>query len=139
MEFSIPKDAVAGTYTTKVKVTADDIETPLEFTYTIKVQNVTLPDASTFGQTFDIELWQYPYSVAEYYNVEPFSDKHFELLKSGMEIYKSIGGHAITTTISEDAWAGQTYSKKEVHYPSMIKWTKNSDGSFSYDYTNFDK
>ncbi|WP_294167267.1 glycoside hydrolase domain-containing protein [uncultured Clostridium sp.] len=139
VEFAIPKDAVAGTYTTKIKVTAHGISTPLEFNYTIKVKDVTLPDASTFGNTFDIELWQYPYSSAEYYGVEAFSERHFELLKSNMEIYKSIGGHAITTTISEDAWSGQTYSKNTIHYPSMIKWTKNSNGSFTYDYTNFDK
>ena len=55
-----------------------------------------------------------------------------------MQIYKEIGGHAITTTISEEAWTGQTYSKNEIHYPSMVKWTKESDGSFTYDYTDFD-
>ena len=60
-------------------------------------------------------------------------------MKSSMLKYKEIGGHAITTSIVEDAWNAQTYSKNDVHYPSMIKWTKKADGTFEYDYTHFDK
>lgn len=139
ISINIPKDAKAGIYTTKIIIAADDIKQPLEFTYKINVKDVVLKDATEFKNTFDIELWQHPYNSAEYYGVEPFSKEHFAYLKPIMELYKSIGGHAVTATISEDAWNGQTYSKKDVHYPSMIKWTKNSDGSFTYDYTNFDK
>lgn len=139
VEFHIPKDAAAGTYTGTLTASAEGIETPLTFTYTVKVADVTLPDADAFSDTFDIELWQYPYSSAEYYDVTPFSDEHLALMESSMLKYKEIGGHAITTTILEEAWNGQTYSANEVHYPSMVKWTKNGDGSFSYDYTDFDR
>ena len=137
--FDIPKDAKAGTYTGTLSAAADGITTPLTFTYTVKVQDAVLPDASEFENSFDIELWQYPYSSAEYYGVTPFSEEHLKTLKPIMEKYKEAGGHAITTSIVEEAWNGQTYSKNEVHYPSMVKWTKNADGSFSYDYTDFDK
>ena len=137
--FDIPKDAKAGTYTGTLSAAADGITIPLTFTYTVKVQDAVLPDASEFENSFDIELWQYPYSSAEYYGVTPFSEEHLKILKPIMEKYKEAGGHAITTSIVEEAWNGQTYSKNEVHYPSMVKWTKNADGSFSYDYTDFDK
>ena len=137
--FEIPKDAVSGSYQGTLTVTADDISEPLVFTYTVEVENAVLPDAEEFGSTFDIELWQYPYTSAEYYGVEPFSDEHLKIMESSMLIYKEIGGHAITASIVEEAWSGQTYSKNETHYPSMIKWTKNSDGTFTYDYTDFDK
>ena len=137
--FDIPKDAKAGTYTGTLSAAADGITTPLTFTYTVKVQDAVLPDASEFENSFDIELWQYPYSSAEYYGVTPFSEEHLKILRPIMEKYKEAGGHAITTSIVEEAWNGQTYSKNEVHYPSMVKWTKNADGSFSYDYTDFDK
>ena len=106
------------------------------FDYEVRVQNAELPD--NYSDTFDIELWQYPYTSAEYYNVEPFSEEHLEIMKSSMELYKKIGGHAITASIIEDAWNGQTYSANAVHYPSMIKWIKNGD-TFTYDYTDFDK
>lgn len=139
VEINVPKGTEPGTYTGKLKVTADGIKEPLEFTYTLNVQDAELSDAKEFENGFDIELWQYPYSSAEYYNVEPFSEKHLEIMKSSMLKYKEIGGHAITTSIVEDAWNAQTYSKNDVHYPSMIKWTKKADGTFEYDYTHFDK
>lgn len=139
VSIKVPKDTPAGTYTGTIQANADNLDTPITFTYTLKVQDAVLPDATEFKNSFDIELWQYPYSSAEYYGVTPFSAEHLELMRSSMEIYKEIGGHAITTTCSEEAWNGQTYSENEIHYPSMIKWTKESDGSMSYDYTDFDK
>lgn len=135
----VPEDTQDGVYTGVLTVTADGIAAPMEFTYHLEVFDAVLPDAKEFKDGFDIELWQYPYSSAEYYGVEPFSKEHLAILSSNMELYKSIGGHAVTTTISEDAWNGQTYSKNDVHYPSMIRWIKNEDGSFSYDYSDFDQ
>lgn len=139
VEFAIPKGTAAGTYTGTLTANADGIAAPLTFTYTVEVQDAELPDVSELAKVFDVELWQYPYSSAEYYNVTPFSEEHLAIMRSSMEKYKEVGGHAITTTIVEEAWSGQTYSKNDVHYPSMVKWTKNSDGSFAYDYTDFDK
>lgn len=139
LEFNIPKDAQSGIYKTTIRVTADGIDTPLQFTYQVNVQDAVLADTSEFKDKFDVELWQYPYSSAEYYDVEPFSEEHMKIMESSMNIYKEASGDAITATISEEAWTGQTYSANEVHYPSMVKWTKNEDGSFHYDYSDFDK
>lgn len=138
LSVKIPKTAEAGTYTGTVTVTADGIEAPLTFNYTLEVANAELADATDFKDGFDIELWQNPYRVAEYYGVEPFSEEHFKILTPHMEKYKSIGGHAITTTIVDDAWDGQTYGEKDVKYPSMIKWTKETNGKFTFDYSDFD-
>ncbi|MDU7030633.1 glycoside hydrolase domain-containing protein [uncultured Robinsoniella sp.] len=139
VEFNIPKGQAAGNYTGLLSVTADGVENPLVFQYEIEVQDVQLPDAEEFKDRFDIELWQYPYTSAEYYGVEPFSPEHLKILEPAMGKYKEIGGHAITASIVEEAWDGQTYSANDVHYPSMIKWSRNPDGSFQYDYTDFDK
>lgn len=137
IEFAIPEDAEAGTYTGSITVTAEELSKPLEFVYTIKVQDAVLPDAEEFVDSFDIMQWQYPYTSAEYYDVTPFSEEHLDILRSNMQIYKEIGGNAITATFTEEAWSGQTYSKNEVHYPSMVKWTREN-GTFSYDYTDLD-
>ncbi|MBQ7099015.1 MAG: Ig-like domain-containing protein, partial [Oscillospiraceae bacterium] len=137
VEIAVPRDAEPGTYTGTLTVTADGLEEPMTFTYTLKVQDVVLPDATEFANGFDVELWQYPYSSAEYYGLEPFSEEHLDAMRSSMEIYKSIGGHAITTTIQEEAWSGQTYSQNDIHYPSMIRWEKVG-GVMTYDYTDFD-
>lgn len=104
IEFNIPNNAQAGIYKTKLSVTAKEITEPIEFEYEIEVLDVELDDISKFRNQFDIELWQYPYSSAEHYGYEPFSLEHKEVLKSHMNLYKSIGGHAITATIVEEPW-----------------------------------
>lgn len=145
VDIRVPNDAEPGDYAGTLTAT-DAAGNKIAFSYTLHVQNASLKDASQFKGSFDIELWQYPYSSAEYYDVEPFSEEHLNILESSMRKYKEIGGYAITTTVIEEAWSmkdngsfpGQTYSKNDVHYPSMVKWTKQPDGSFTYDYTDFD-
>lgn len=138
LSVNVPKNVEAGTYKGTVTVKADGVDKELKFEYTLKVADATLADATEFKDGFDMELWQNPYRVAEYYDVKPFSKEHFDILKPHMEKYKSVGGHAITTTIVDDAWAGQTYGEGTVKYPSMIKWIKEKDGTFTFDYTDFD-
>lgn len=89
-------------------------------------------------QNFDLELWQYPYSISDHYKLKPFSDEHIKVLKDHMMTYRDLGGHAIVATIVEDAWNGQTYSKNDIHYPSMVKWILEDD-VITYDYSDFDK
>ena len=103
------------------------------FTIDLKIIDLEIEDTA-----FSFELWQYPYSSAEYFNCEPFSQEHFNHLKPMMTRYKDMGGDVITTTIIEDAWAAQTYSENEVHYPSMVKWIL-TENKMTYDYTDFDK
>lgn len=146
VKVKVPKDTKAGVYSGAIKVSAKGMAEPLEFRYELTVKDAQLPDASEFGKTFDVELWQYPYSSAEYYGVEPFSDEHFKILQSIMDLYEGMGGHAITTTVTEDAWQGQTYAddssaghNEKVHYPSMVKWQMDASGIMTYDFTDFDK
>lgn len=143
LEFKIPVNADAGAYTTTITVSADGIKTPLTFEYTINVQNAVLPDATSFQDRFSIEFWHHPYASAEYYDVEPFSPEHFRILESMQQIYKEVGGNTIYTSVVEEPWMGQTWSSHNTNerptYPSMIRWTKNSKGEFSFDYEHFDK
>ena len=134
LSVSVPKETKAGTYSGIIFAEADGLAKPLRFTCTLTVEDAVLWDGEEFKHHFDIELWQYPYSVAEYYGVEPFSPEHFEILRPHMELYKKLGGHAITATILEDAWDGQTFSKNPVAYPSMARWTLEN-GEMHYDFS----
>ncbi|MGL4738053.1 MAG: glycoside hydrolase domain-containing protein [Cellulosilyticaceae bacterium] len=133
--FDIPRDAEAGDYVGEIKILVDG--EPICFTYEIEVLEAVLPLPEDY--LFGVEYWQHPYNVAEYYGVEPFSPAHLEILKSHMSLYKRLGGKAITVSIVEEAWGGQTYSKHAIHYPSMIKWIKQKDGNWRFDYDHFDK
>ncbi len=137
-EFSIPKDTLSGIYHGKITVSAEKTDKTVNLDYFIEVLDITMPDVENY--LFDVEYWSHPYNVAYYYDVEPFSEEHLKLLKQHMTVYKNLGGHAVTASIVEEAWGGQTYGfDREVHYPSMIKWIKTASGEWKFDYTHFDK
>ncbi len=137
-EVSITKDTKPGIYNGTITVSAENTEKTVTLDYTVEVLNITMPEPENY--LFDTEYWSHPYNVAYYYDVEPFSDEHLEILKQHMLIYKNLGGHAVTASIVEEAWGGQTYGgNRKVHYPSMIKWIKKANGEWVFDYTHFDK
>lgn len=133
--FNIPEDAKPGTYTGTITVNADELEEPYVFDYSFEVLDLVQPsmeDANT-----EIQVWQHPFSVAEYYGVSKedyFTEEHFQYLRSSMEEYKSIGGHDVVANIVEEAWNHQSYYGD----PSMVKWTKNADGTMAFDYAWYD-
>ena len=78
VSINVPRDAKAGTYSGTVEVKADG-RTLASLRLNVKVKNRTLPPAKDWK--FHLDLWQNPYAVARYYNVEPFSDEHFRLMR----------------------------------------------------------
>ena len=142
---TVPEDAKAGVYTSKLSLVSNE-EVLSEFTYQIEVLNLVVPELQS-----QIELWMYPYSSNRYYSglssSEYFGtditdlyyvhlDNQYQAgLESQLELYRKIGGDAITVTVVEDAWNSQTHDP----YPSMVKWTRKADGTFSFDYTDMDK
>ncbi|MCQ2096253.1 MAG: DUF4091 domain-containing protein [Bacteroidaceae bacterium] len=127
----VPQDAVPGKYTGTI--TLDDKGKKHTLRYTLNVSRRVLPEPKDWK--YHLDLWQNPYAVARFFKVPLWSDKHFELMRPIMERYAKAGGKVITTSITYHPWRGQTYDPFE----SMIVKTKHIDGSWSYDYTVFDK
>lgn len=138
LEVSTDKDTKAGLYNGAITVSAENTEKTVTLNYSIEILDLIMPEPENYR--FDVEYWSHPYNVAYYYDVEPFSDKHIHILKQHMLLYKSLGGHAITASIVEEAWGGQTYGGgNTIHYPSMIKWIKKADKEWNFDFAHFDK
>lgn len=135
LSINIPQEAKEGTYlgTLKLKTGKGRNKKELQLSYTIQVINRTLPSAKDWD--FHLDLWQNPYSSARYYNVKAFSEEHLAQIKPSMQRLANAGQKNITTTLIHDPWNSQTFDK----YEGMIQWTKKKDGSWEYDYTNFDK
>ena len=125
---NIIKGMYRGTVTVK-----EDGKVLAELPLTVTVKNHVLPEPKDWA--FHLDLWQNPYSVARYYNVEPFSEEHFELMRPIMKRYADAGGKVITASIMHKPWNGQTYDPFE----SMVTWMKKADGTWWFDYTVFDK
>lgn len=142
---TVPKDAKAGHYSSTFSLVSKG-QLLAEFTYHLEVLDLILPKRQS-----QIELWMYPYSSNRYYSGKSsneyfgtdvrdlyyiyLDDQYQEGLESQLELYKKIGGDAITTTVVEDAWNSQTHDP----YPSMVKWTRKANGKFIFDYTDMDK
>lgn len=132
VKVNVPSDVRPGRYRGTVTVSADD-SNPLSLPLEVEVLNRTLPAPKDWA--FNLDLWQNPYAVARYYNVPLWSKEHFDLLRPVMKMLADVGQSAITASIMHKPWNGQT----EDHYDSMVGRIKKLDGTWSYDYTVFDK
>lgn len=147
VQINVPEAAAAGTYSGKITITADELAQPIELTYQVEVLDLIQPE----NEKTELQIWQHPFAVANYYlglgstpsggisndvdNSFYFTEQHFNLLRASVKEYVDNGGHDVVANIVEEAWGHQSYYND----PSMIKWTKKSDGTWSFDYTWYDK
>ena len=128
----IPKDATPGVYHTNIIVSGKGFKKkamPLQ----LEVIDQTLPSHEHW--TYHLDLWQHPSAVARIHNLELWSDAHFEAIKKEMKPLAEAGQKVITTTLNRDPWGSQTFDD----YEDMIIWKKKTDGTWTFDYTNFDR
>jgi len=131
LTINVPNDAKAGNYTSTLKLNIEGQKTQL-FKLNIEVLPKTLPAPSDWK--FHLDLWQNPFAVARFNNVEPWSKEHWDLLHPIMKQLADAGQKAITVSLNKRPWGGQTFDQFE----AMITWKKKTDGSWEYDYTIFD-
>lgn len=131
LSVKVPSDAVPGTYTGKLVIRHGFSRRTVPFSF--EVADRILPPPSEWK--FHLDLWQNPYSVARYHDVELWSREHFDLMRPVMKLLADAGQKSVTATILDRPWNGQTYDA----FGSMVTKTKNADGSWSYDYTVFDR
>ena len=128
----IPQDAVAGRYTTTVKISHNGFGTkslPLE----VEVIDQTLAKPTEW--IYHLDLWQHPSAVARTEGVELWSDEHFEAMRPVMTMLAEAGQKVITATLNRDPWRYQCFDD----YEPMIYWTRYDNDVWEYDYTIFDK
>lgn len=131
VEINIPADAAPGAYHGSIRIQADgcpEQRIPVELT----IDPETLPPPSQWQVHLD--LWQHPQAVARWHDVEPWSPEHLALLKPLMQRLADAGQKAITCSLIDEAWNGQTYDS----FPGMVAWVRGRDGAMRYDYRAFD-
>ncbi len=131
LSINIPADAKPGIYKGSLSVKADNYQAthPL----TIEVLDRILPAPKDWK--FHLDLWQNPYSDARVNGVELWSPEHFAAMKPVYQMLAGAGQKVITATLIDDPWSAQTYDV----YGGMVKWTKKTNGEWTYDYTVFDQ
>ena len=128
----VPKAAAPGLYRGTFAVRAAGGKR-LEFPIELAVRAETLADPKDWA--FFLDLWQHPWAVARYDHVKPFSDEHFRRLEPLLKELAAGGQKTITTTITDLPWNHQNFDA----YRTMVEHVKNADGSWTHDYSIFDK
>ncbi|WP_298064339.1 glycoside hydrolase domain-containing protein [uncultured Rikenella sp.] len=128
----VPREAQPGLYKGVITVSGKNLK-PMKLAMQVDVVDRTLPKPEEWK--FHLDLWQNPYAVARYCRVPLWSKAHFDAMRPLMKRLRDAGQKVVTATIMHKPWAGQT----EDFFDSMIAKTKKIDGSWTYDYTVFDK
>jgi hypothetical protein len=131
LSIDIPSATAPGIYKGVIEVLSEKQKTILHVE--IKVQNQILPKPHNW--TFQLDLWQNPWVIAEYYKVKPWSQEHKMLLKKHLKLYANAGGKFITTYAVHSPWSDDSYMKEG----GMIEWNKTKNGSWKFDYNIFDQ
>ena len=131
LTIQVPQDAKPGIYKGTVELVAGGKKT--RYGYSVKVLDRTLPSPKEWA--FHLDLWQNPYAIARVHNVELWSKEHFDVMRPYMLKLASAGQKAITATLIDRPWDGQTYDP----FGSMVTWVRKADGSWWYDFTIFDR
>jgi len=121
----VPADAAPGDYQGTLSIEAEDAD-PVTVPIRLKVYDFRLPDPKDFRLTHNI--YQSPDSVAMYYKVPKWSDRHFELMAKSFAVLGRIGSRVLCLNLCERA-----SNLNNVH--SIVRWVKQPDGSFTYDFS----
>ncbi|HSF54458.1 MAG TPA: DUF4091 domain-containing protein [Algoriphagus sp.] len=99
----------------------------------ITIKDRVLKDLSQVS--FFSDFWQFPISMADYYQIKPWSEKHWEHVGEMFDLLSQINQHSITTSVFWDLYNSRIRPLDEL----MIQVKKSTNGTFSYDYSTFDK
>jgi len=125
----VPKDAAPGEYRGTLTVRAQGAE-PVVFPVELTVHDWQVPDPERF--VVHHNLYASQESVALYYDVPLWSEEHFELMGKSLEILPQVAGKICVVNLVVGA---ANLGNRE----SMVRWIKQSDGSYRYDFEVFDR
>lgn len=129
----VPRDVAPGEYTTSLEVLNEAGEVVRTLGLKINVDAHLLPE--TAEGKFHLDLWQQPYAVSRYYDVERWSDAHIEALRPYLCALGRAGQRTVSTIMFYEPWGNQTHDL----FDPMVQTVKKTDGTWAYDYTVFDK
>jgi Glycoside hydrolase 123, catalytic domain/Glycoside hydrolase 123 N-terminal domain len=127
----VPADAAPGDYEGSLSIHAaglagGSVKVPIK----LKVHDWKMPEPKDFRvRTIG---WMNPEALATNYGVKLWSDKHFELMGKSMELMLELGSRHLPIDVTKGYPA-------RLNSDTMIKWVKQPDGSYKYDFTVFDK
>lgn len=131
VKIKIPEKLKSGKYQLELIFEQNGSSQKLEAT--IHVIDRKLPEFSALN--FDMDFWQFPLSISTYYNFEPYSEEHWEQIALMFDQLKGFNQTVVTTSVFYDIYNSKIKPVEQM----MIQVRKKADGSYSYDYSTFEK
>jgi hypothetical protein len=132
----VPRDAKPGKYEGTVNVSADGLK-PTAVPLQLTVSDWTAPDPK------DFRMQHFAYlsddAVAKHYGVPLWSDKHLELASKSLALMAEINSRQVIANLAINFYGGNKGGADSSNEESIVRWIKQEDGSFKYDFTVFDK
>jgi hypothetical protein len=125
----IPSNAVPGSYTATLTIEAEN-EQPFIIPVELAVYDWLLPDPHDY--TVKNMVWFCPERTAIYYDLPMWGDKHLEYCAKSLELALPLGSRNVEANL---VLRYLSRDNSEV----MVKWIKQADGTYKYDFTAFDK
>ncbi len=125
---NVPSDAAPGSYEGTLTVSAKGLD-PVKIPIRLRVCGWKVPDPRTFSTIVDMAAS--PESLALYYKVPLWSDKHFALMEKSLELMGRAGTDVLYIPI-----IGETHYGNE---HTMVLWTKKDDGTYALDFTHLER
>ncbi|MFH1024872.1 MAG: glycoside hydrolase domain-containing protein [Planctomycetota bacterium] len=132
----VPRDAKPGTYMGTVSVSADGLK-PTTVPLRVTVADWSIPDPK------DLRILNFAYlsedAVAKHYGVPLWSDKHLELVSRSMALMAEVNSRQVIVNMAINFYGGNKGGADCSNEESMVRWIKQPDGSYTYDFAIFDK
>ena len=126
----VPSNATPGVYEGLVSVVAEGCP-PVKVPLQVWVCAWTAPDPRDFReQNF---IYYAEEVLSKYYEVPPWSDRHFALIGKTLALLAEANSRQVLANLAVD------FHGKTTNPESLVRWIKQPDGSYKYDFTNFDK
>jgi hypothetical protein len=127
----IPEAAEPGNYVGAMEIVSTESKVYLKVDITVQQQLLPKPH----DWKFRLDLWQNPWVIASYFDVEPWSAEHKMLLKEHLKLYAGAGGKFITTYAVHSPWSDNSYRIEG----TMIDWIRTAGNSWKFNYSIFDQ
>jgi hypothetical protein len=125
----VPDNTEPGLYRGTLEIAAAEGEAvtiPVE----LRVFNWRVPGPAE--RSVRHHIYQSPESVALYYKVPLWSEKHFELIGKSFAILNQVGNRMLAMNLVADAW---NWGNRE----GMVRWIKDGKGGYTYDFSIVEK
>ncbi|WP_339868299.1 glycoside hydrolase domain-containing protein [uncultured Algoriphagus sp.] len=131
VKIEIPDNLKPGKY--PLELTFDQNGSTLKIEALINVIGRKLSDFSSLD--YEMDFWQFPLSISTYYKLDPYSDAHWNKITEMFDQLHGFNQIVVTTSVFYDLYNTSIKPLEQM----MIQIRKKKDGTYTYDYSTFEK